>query len=121
MWAIMGVAVNPKGARDWAGLVIGGTLGFAVMALGPLTGAGLNPARALGPSLAGGGEPVGDFIVAYVLGPTVGALLAGILYTALILAPEGRAPGRRPVDTLSGAAESPRGTDVDPPRDVTGA
>ena len=66
MWAIMGVAVNPKGARDWAGLVIGGTLGFAVMAIGPLTGAGLNPARSFGPSLVGGGEPVGEFLVAYV-------------------------------------------------------
>ena len=118
MWAIMGVAVNPKGARDWAGLVIGGTLGFAVMAIGPMTGAGLNPARALGPSVVGGGEPVGDFLVAYVLGPAVGALLAGILYTALILGPEGRAPGRRPIDTLSGAAESPRGGDVDLPRGV---
>ena len=118
MWAIMGVAVNPKGARDWAGLVIGGTLGFAVMAIGPLTGAGLNPARAFGPSIVGDGEKVGDFIVAYVLGPTVGALLAGILYTALILAPEGRAPGRRPVDTLSGAAESPRGGDVELPSGV---
>jgi MIP family channel proteins len=108
MWAIMGVAVNPKGARDWAGIVIGGTLGFAVMVIGPLTGAGLNPARSFGPSLVGGGEPIGEFIVAYTLGPIVGALLAGVLYTALILAPEGRAPGRRPVDTLSGAEESRR-------------
>ena len=108
MWAIMGVAVNPKGARDWAGTVIGGTLGFAVMALGPLSGAGLNPARSFAPSLIGSGEPVGEFIVAYVLGPVVGALLAGVVYTAVILAPEGRAPGRRPVDTLSGAEESRR-------------
>ena len=109
MWAIMGVAVNPKGARDWAGIVIGGTLGFAVMVIGPLTGAGLNPARALGPSIVGdNSEPIGDFIVAYTLGPIVGALLAGVLYTALILAPEGRAPGRRPIDTLSGAEESRR-------------
>ncbi|HEV2812134.1 MAG TPA: aquaporin [Solirubrobacteraceae bacterium] len=111
MWAIMGVAVNPKGARDWAGIVIGGTLGFAVMVMGPLTGAGLNPARAFGPSLVGGGEAAGDFIVAYTLGPIVGALLAGVLYTALILAPEGRAPGRREIDTLSGASESERGSD----------
>ncbi|HEX2086865.1 MAG TPA: aquaporin [Solirubrobacteraceae bacterium] len=118
MWAIMGVAVNPKGARDWAGIVIGGTLGFAVMVFGPLTGAGLNPARAFGPSLIGGGESADDFIVAYVLGPTVGALLAGVLYTALILAPEGRAPGRRPVDTLGGAEESPRGGEVDLPAGV---
>ena len=108
MWAIMGVAVNPKGARDWAGIVIGGTLGFAVMVIGPLTGAGLNPARAFGPSLVGGGEGIGEFIVAYTLGPIVGALLAGVLSTALILAPEGRGPGRRPIDTLSGAEESRR-------------
>jgi glycerol uptake facilitator protein len=111
MWAIMGVAINPRGSRDWAGIVIGGTLGFAVMVIGPLTGAGLNPARAFGPSLIGGGEEIGAFIVAYVLGPVVGALLAGILYTALILAPEGRAPGRREIDTLSGASESERESD----------
>lgn len=115
MWAIMGVAINPKGARDWAGLAIGGTLGFAVMVFGPLTGAGLNPARAFGPAiLADGSEPVGDFIVAYVLGPTVGALLAGMLYTALILRPDGMGDGRREIDTLSGRAESRRdGGNVD--------
>jgi glycerol uptake facilitator protein len=108
MWAIMGVAVNPQGARDWAGLVIGGTLGFAVMCFGPLTGAGLNPARAIGPGLVGGSEPFGEFLVAYILGPLVGALLAGMLYTAGILGPMVRGTGRRPVDTLSGAQESRR-------------
>jgi glycerol uptake facilitator protein len=110
MWAIMGVAVNPRGARDWAGFTIGGALGFAVMALGPLTGAGLNPARAFGPALVG--DKFGDggtFIVAYVLGPLVGALLAGVLYVALILQPQRRGEGRRPVDTLSGDAEDRRG------------
>ena len=109
MWAIMGVAVNPKGARDWAGLTIGGTLGFAVMCLGPLTGAGLIPARSLGPTIVGGGgEPFAEFLVAYVLGPIVGALLAGMLYTAGILGPAGRGTGRREIDTLSGADESRR-------------
>ena len=38
MWAIMGVAVNPRADRDWAPFVIGATLGFAVMAFGPMTG-----------------------------------------------------------------------------------
>ena len=127
MWAIMGVAVNPRGARDWAGLAIGGTLGFAVMAIGPLTGAGLNPARAFGPSVVGGGEPIGDFVVAYVLGPLVGALLAGMLYTALIMRPEGLGDGRREIDTLSGRSEDRRGgSDVEydetsrrvPPTDI---
>jgi glycerol uptake facilitator protein len=115
MWAIMGVAVNPQGARDWAGFAIGGTLGFAVMCLAPLTGAGFNPARAAGPSLVGdNSEAVGDFVVAYVLGPIVGALLAAALYSAVIINAQHRA-GRRPVDTLSGAAESRRdeGDDVE--------
>jgi MIP family channel proteins len=112
MWAIMGVAVNPKGARDWAGLVIGGTLGVSLMVFGPLTGGSFNPARAFGPSLVGdNSEPIGDFIVAYTLGPIIGALLAGVAYSALILRPEGLMD-QRPVDTLSGATESPRGGDV---------
>jgi len=108
MWAVMGVAVNPRGARDWAGLTIGGTLGFAVMCFGPLTGAGFNPARSLAPSVVGGGEAFGEFLVAYTLGPLVGALLAGMLYTAGILGPAGKGTGRREIDTLSGERESVR-------------
>jgi glycerol uptake facilitator protein len=46
VWSVMGVAVNPRGLRNWAGFVIGATLGFGVMAFGPLTGGSLNPARA---------------------------------------------------------------------------
>ena len=119
MWAVMGVAVNPRGARDWAGLTIGGAYGLVVLALGPLTGGAANPARALGPSLVGGGEPVADFIVAYVLGPLVGALLAGMLYTAAVLGPQVRSTGRRPVATLSGTRESVRDEGAPPP-DVVG-
>ena len=108
MWAIMGVAVNPRGARDWAGLTIGGTLGLAVLALGPLTGGAFNPARAFGPATIGEAfNGLDTFIVAFVLGPLVGALLAGTLYSALILGPGEK--GRRPVDTLSGAEEDTRG------------
>src|SRR4029078_2654297 len=38
--AIVGVAVNPAGLKDWSGFAIGATLGFAVMIIAPLTGAG---------------------------------------------------------------------------------
>jgi glycerol uptake facilitator protein len=82
VWAIIGVAVNPAGLKDWAGLAIGTTLGFLVMIFGPLTGAGLNPARSLGPALVGdafGGA--GDFIVVFVLAPLIGAVVAALLYT----------------------------------------
>jgi MIP family channel proteins len=83
MWAVMAVAVNPRGEKHFAGLVIGGALGLAVMVFGPATGAGLNPARWLGPALVSGSYP--DFWV-FILGPAAGALLAAIGYRALVLA-----------------------------------
>jgi MIP family channel proteins len=97
MWAIMATAVNPRGPRNWAGFVIGATLGTMVMILGPLTGAGLNPARAFGPGIVAGEIPNA---LAYIVGPVVGALLAYALYHAIVLRPEGRDPGDRPIDHL---------------------
>jgi MIP family channel proteins len=82
MWAVMAVAVNPKGEKHFAGLVIGGALGLAVMVVGPATGAGLNPARWLGPALASGSFP--DFWI-YIVGPIAGALAAALGYRALVL------------------------------------
>jgi MIP family channel proteins len=101
VWAIFGAAVNPRSDASWAPWIIAGTLGMAVMILGPLTGAGFNPARAFGPAVVGdafGG--FGDWLVAYVLGPIVGALIAGFGYTALVLRPRHEDPGARPVDKL---------------------
>lgn len=102
MWAIMGMAVNPRGDRNFAPLVIGATLGFAVLMIGPLTGAGLNPARAFGPNVVGGTlGSLGDFVLAFVLGPLVGALAAGFGYTALVLRREPDPDsGVRPIDKL---------------------
>ena len=82
MWAVMAVAVNPRGEKHFAGLVIGGALGLAVMVVGPATGAGLNPARWLGPALASG--TYSDFWI-YIAGPVAGALLAAYGYRALVL------------------------------------
>ena len=88
MWAIMATAVNPRGNRSFAPLVIGATLGLAVMCIAPLTGAGLNPARAFGPALFGGFGPAGDWLVAFVVGPLLGAVAAAHLYSALVIAPQ---------------------------------
>jgi MIP family channel proteins len=82
IWAIVGVAVNPAGLKDWAGLAIGTTLGLLVMIFGPLTGAGLNPARALGPALVGNHfDGIGHFVWVYTVAPVVGAVAAALLYT----------------------------------------
>ena len=93
VWAIIGVAVNPGAAKDWAALAIGGALGMGVMVFGPLTGASFNPARAFGPALVGHDfDGAGKFILVYVLAPVIGALVAAFLYGVLI-----EAPGKRDV------------------------
>jgi glycerol uptake facilitator protein len=87
VWAIVGVAVNPRAAKEWAAFTIGGALGLAVMVIGPMTGAGLNPARSFGPALVSGEfGGAGDFLLVYVLAPVIGALAAGLVYFNVILA-----------------------------------
>jgi MIP family channel proteins len=94
LWAIIGVAVNPRAATDWAALAIGGALGMAVMVFGQLTGAGFNPARSFGPALVGHSfDGAGKFLLVYVVGPLVGALVAVVLYGVLIETPGKREPG----------------------------
>ncbi|HUK74428.1 MAG TPA: aquaporin [Nitrososphaerales archaeon] len=59
--------------------LVGCTLFILIIAIGPLTGASFNPARSLGPALFSGylsGLPF------YLLGPLIGAVLAGLLFGA---------------------------------------
>lgn len=107
VWAVVAVAVNPRAARDWAGLAIGGTLGFAVLVIGPLTGAALNPARWFGPALVAGEW---SHWWVYIIGPVAGGVLAAITYWYLFV--EG--PGVRAATPETG----PKGLrqDVNPPQ-----
>jgi len=109
VWAVVAVAVNPRATREWAGLVIGGTLGFAVMIFGPLTGGSLNPARWFGPALLNSTAVKADWWL-YILGPIAGGVLAAVTYWYLFV--EG--PGLRAAQPEAG----PKGLrqDVNPPR-----
>jgi aquaporin NIP len=98
MWAIMGLAVNPRGEAPLAGVGIGAALGVAVMVFGPATGAGLNPARWLGPAVASG--RFDDFWL-YIIGPMIGALAAAIKYRWFVLDPRGLF-AQAPKDELPG-------------------
>jgi glycerol uptake facilitator-like aquaporin len=69
-----------RGAVKQAALV-GTTLFVLILLIGPLTGAGFNPARTLGPSIASGYFT--DQVV-YWAGPLAGAALAGLAYAAFI-------------------------------------
>jgi MIP family channel proteins len=94
LWAIIGVAVNPRATKEWAALAIGGALGMAVMVLAPLTGAGFNPARAIGPALASGEwGGAGQFILVYLVAPVIGALVAGLLYLRILAEPGAKGVG----------------------------
>jgi MIP family channel proteins len=96
VWAIVGVAVNPQAYREWAGLVIGATLGLVVMVGGPLTGGSFNPARAFGPDLVSGHYD--DLLLVYLLAPVVGALLAAFVYMRMFVLPGKKGPlGMGPV------------------------
>jgi MIP family channel proteins len=99
VWAIVGVAVNPQAFREWAGLVIGATLGLAVMVGAALTGAGYNPARAFGPDLvAGQFDGGGRFLLVFVLAPVLGGLLAAFTYMRMFVLPGKKGPfGMGPV------------------------
>jgi aquaporin NIP len=58
------------------------------MLLAPLTGASLNPARALGPAIVGHhfGD-LGKWLLVYILSPAVGAVLAAGGYFWLFIQP----------------------------------
>ena len=94
MWAIVAAAVNPRGPRAMAPWIIGAALGLALFVFGPLTGGSMNPARAFGPDLVSGHfDGFGTFLLVYVLGPIVGAGLAGAFYTVIVLRPQALAAG----------------------------
>jgi MIP family channel proteins len=92
-FAIFATMIDPRGPR-LGGLAVGLALTAAIFMGYGLTGACTNPARWLGtvvweltfPSTFQGG-PFRDHAVFWI-GPIVGALLAGGIYTTLILPPE---------------------------------
>jgi MIP family channel proteins len=78
---VFGTAVDPK-APKLGGFAIGLTVAAAILAIGPLTGASLNPARSLGPAIASG---VYEGQLIFWTGPVVGGVVAALLYEYLFL------------------------------------
>jgi aquaporin Z len=83
VWVIFATAADPGGAfKSIAGLAIGLTITIDILAAGPLTGAAMNPARALGPELV---QNVWDDFWIYIVGPALGATVAALAYDWLYL------------------------------------
>jgi MIP family channel proteins len=87
--AVFATAVDERGAfKAIAGFGIGLVITLGVLAGGPLTGAAMNPARALGPELVYNVWESYTWI--YYAGPAVGGALAALLYEWLYLRPAAR-------------------------------
>ena len=81
MFAVLGTAVDSRAPR-LGGFGIGIAVLCDVLFGGSLTGAAMNPARAMGPMIAGGFLPSYWYI--YWVGPVVGAAVAALVYRYLL-------------------------------------
>jgi aquaporin TIP len=81
VFVVHATAVDERGPRRIAGLVIGATITLDILFGGPLTGAAMNPARVFGPALAANFWR--DHYV-YWIGPLLGGALGGLVYRIFI-------------------------------------
>jgi MIP family channel proteins len=80
-FVLFGSAADPRAPRV-GGLPIGFVYAAAIVAIGPLTGASLNPARSFGPAIVVG---ILEGQSAYWIGPIIGAVAAAVLYDQLFM------------------------------------
>jgi MIP family channel proteins len=88
VWAVFATVVDDRGpfART-AGFTIGLVITIDILAVGPLTGAAMNPARWFGPALITGSWS--NWWV-WIVGPIAGGIIAGVAYWFLYL--QGKEP-----------------------------
>jgi len=77
MFVILGSGLDRRAPIGFAGLAIGLTVALEAAFMGPITGASMNPARSLGPSVVGG---IWQHHWLYWVAPIVGAQLAVLVY-----------------------------------------
>lgn len=82
MLVIISVATDKRVNGAIPGLAIGLTVVFDVLIGGPVSGGSMNPARSLGPALFAGGSALAKYWI-YVIGPSLGAVVAARLYEAI--------------------------------------
>jgi aquaporin TIP len=83
VFVIYGVAVDKRGTfKILAGLPIGLMITVDILAIGGVSGGAVNPARWFGPALVSG---TFDNFWVWILGPAIGAMLAGLAYDRILL------------------------------------
>lgn len=79
---VFGSAVDERAPKSVYPMAIGLSITAGIMAIGPLTGAALNPARAFGPALIGG-EMTRHFV--FWVGPLVGGALGAAVQHFILM------------------------------------
>ena len=79
---VLGTTDSKVGAGNFAGLAIGLTLVIVHIALIPITGTSVNPARSLAPAVFNGGDALAQVWV-YIIGPFIGGALAACIWGVL--------------------------------------
>jgi aquaporin Z len=82
VFVVFGTCVNAEAPRV-GGFAIGLTIAADILAIGPLTGASMNPARSFGPALV---TKVWEGQVVFWGGPLIGAFLAALIWDYVLLA-----------------------------------
>lgn len=85
---VFGSAVDPRAPKSVYPLAIGLTVALDIMAIGPLTGAAMNPSRVFGPALASGHW---NNHWLYWAAPLLGGALAGLVYHFVLAEPKSEA------------------------------
>jgi MIP family channel proteins len=92
VFVVFGTAVDPR-APKVGGFAIGLTVTAGILAIGPLTGGSMNPARSFGPAIV---THIFEGHAAYLFGPLIGGIVAALFYEKLLM-PHGVEPVE-PVD-----------------------
>jgi MIP family channel proteins len=90
---VFGTAVDERAPRAVFPLAIGLTVAMGIMAIGPLTGGAMNPARVLGPAVVGG-QWASHWV--YWVGPILGGIAGAFTQSFLMVrgAPTARTAAR---------------------------
>ena len=87
IFAVWGTAADPR-ARNVGGFAIGLVVAADILAVGPITGASMNPQRSFGPTLIGslaeGGSALWSTHWLYWVGPLIGATIAALVYHLIL-------------------------------------
>ena len=82
-FALMSLYLDKRAPKDVHALGTGAMMAISILTIGPVSGGGMNPARAIGPAIISGN--LGSDLLVFVGGPMAGSYLASLIYKELFL------------------------------------